>query len=169
MFPPQSPSRSDYDGLPDPPTLISLANAKLKLNHHVNDLAKLNDRINMAEANLAQIVLEAQCAINEMAKERSAMEDQILFTRSYLSPIRRLPSELLSYVFNWCFEEHPCCAWVLSAVCRKWRRLALNMPKMWSKVPSFLSIFLSKCENNPRMLDIVLPFSNVLNVFGFFS
>ncbi|KAL0071347.1 hypothetical protein AAF712_001204 [Marasmius tenuissimus] len=120
MFPESSPSPTarsgDIAGLPDPPTLVSLANAKLKLTHHVKDLGKLNDRIAQAEAHLAQIVLEARCAINEMAREKSDIEDQILLTRSYLSPIRRLPSELLSYVFYWCFDEHPCCAWILSAI-----------------------------------------------------
>ncbi|KAL0581575.1 hypothetical protein V5O48_000504 [Marasmius crinis-equi] len=107
---------NDIDDLPDPPTIVSLADAKLKLSHHFESLGKLNDKISEAEAHLAQIVLEAQCAINEMAKEKSVVEERILHTQSYLSPIRRLPSELLSYVFYWCFEDHPCCAWILSAI-----------------------------------------------------
>ncbi|KAG6331874.1 hypothetical protein ID866_7217 [Astraeus odoratus] len=27
-----------------------------------------------------------------------------------------------------------CCAWVLASVCRSWRRLALSIPKLWSKI-----------------------------------
>jgi hypothetical protein len=60
-----------------------------------------------------------------------------------MSPIRRLPSELLRHIFMMNFDEYPCCAWILSSVCLQWRRLALSMPKLWSKVwhplPSLLS------------------------------
>ncbi|KAJ6595306.1 hypothetical protein B0H10DRAFT_774007 [Mycena sp. CBHHK59/15] len=54
--------------------------------------------------------------------------------QAYLSPTRRLSSELLSEMFLWCFDGHPCCGWVLSAVCAKWRRQALNIPLIRSKV-----------------------------------
>ncbi|KAG7092531.1 hypothetical protein E1B28_008881 [Marasmius oreades] len=134
---PVSPSTStisDMDDFPDPPSRVSLANAKLTLTEHAKSLEQLSSKINEAEAHLAQIVLEAQCAINEMTRERSLIEEKISRTQSYLAPTRRLPSELLSYVFNWCFQDHPCCAWILAAVCRKWRRLALNMPRIWSKI-----------------------------------
>ncbi|KAJ6578933.1 hypothetical protein B0H10DRAFT_2236042 [Mycena sp. CBHHK59/15] len=56
------------------------------------------------------------------------------FTCAYLSPTRRLSSELLSEMFLWCFDGHPCCGWVLSAVCAKWRRQALNIPLIRSKI-----------------------------------
>ncbi|KAI0311008.1 hypothetical protein OF83DRAFT_1152884 [Amylostereum chailletii] len=32
------------------------------------------------------------------------------------------------------FSEYPCCAWILASVCPLWRRLALSMPKIWSKI-----------------------------------
>ncbi|KAF9265446.1 hypothetical protein L218DRAFT_1075566 [Marasmius fiardii PR-910] len=148
---PTTSTISDIDDFPDPPNLVSLSNAKLTLNEHLKSLEQLSSKINEAEAHLAQIVLEARCAINEMTREKSLIEEKVSRTQSYLAPIRRLPSELLSYVFNWCFQDHPCCAWILAAVCRKWRRLALNMPRIWSKVAWFFSsaslILLCDCEN----------------------
>ncbi|KAK7054799.1 hypothetical protein VNI00_003262 [Paramarasmius palmivorus] len=105
-----------FDSLPDPPDLVSLANARISLQHRLKTLGQLNDKISVAEAELAQIVREATCAINELNKEKSLLEDQIVHTQSYLAPIRRLPTELLRYVFTWCFEDNPCVAWTLSAI-----------------------------------------------------
>ncbi|KAF8632777.1 hypothetical protein AX15_001680 [Amanita polypyramis BW_CC] len=66
--------------------------------------------------------------------QRAQLEAKELRTLAYLSPIRKLPAELLRDIFLWNFEEHPCCAWVLSAVCTSWRRLVLQTPGLWSKI-----------------------------------
>ncbi|THU89534.1 hypothetical protein K435DRAFT_821368 [Dendrothele bispora CBS 962.96] len=119
-------------GLPPPST--SLAQARESLAQSLKSLDSLDNDIKQAEAHLADIVREAQCQINQMRTDKAVLEDTILKTKSYLAPIRRLPSELLRSVFMFSFQDHPCCCWVLAAVCSDWRRLALDMPKLWSKV-----------------------------------
>ncbi|RDB27535.1 hypothetical protein Hypma_003789 [Hypsizygus marmoreus] len=119
---------------PDPPTALSLADARRSLSVTRSSVAELSTKIDAAEAALAQVVRESQYVISELQIEKQMLEKQLLDTMAYLSPIRTLPQELLRNIFMWCFEEHPCCAWVLAGVCPAWRALALKMPRLWSKI-----------------------------------
>lgn len=119
---------------PDPPTQSTLADARKVLYATESSVEDITSKIDAAEAALAEIVKESRYVINEMQNERVRLEEQAFQARAYLSPIRRLPTELLRDIFTWSFEEYPCCAWVLAGVCVPWRRLALKMPKIWSKV-----------------------------------
>ncbi|KAJ7487900.1 hypothetical protein FB451DRAFT_728946 [Mycena latifolia] len=121
----------------DPPTALTLAAARAALHESVTNAASLADRIKSAQVSLAQIVAETQATIDDMLKEELILQETIDQTRAYLSPIRRLPGELVRELFLWCFEGHPCCAWVLSAVCATWRHQALAIPRIWSKIRLF--------------------------------
>lgn len=123
-----------YFNLPEPPTETAFAEARRTLALARSSVSELTHKIDTAESALAQIVADSKCAINELVRERLAMEDQVFRTMAYLSPIRRLPNELLREIFLCHFEEYPVCAWGLAAVCTMWRRLALSMPRIWSKV-----------------------------------
>jgi len=123
-----------FSEFPDPPTKETLADARRTLNTTRASVRGLTNKIDTAEATLARIIRESQSAIDEMHTERKALEGSISRTLAYLSPIRRLPIELLREVFLWTFEDHPCTGWVLAAVCTSWRRLSLRMPRIWSKV-----------------------------------
>lgn len=118
----------------DPPTTTSLADARRLLNESNTSLADVDRKIEAAEAQLAQIVADSRCSIKQLQRERASLEEKISRTLAYMSPIRRIPAELLRLIFMMHFDEYPCCAWVLSSVCSQWRRLALSMPKLWSKV-----------------------------------
>ena len=118
----------------EPPTPSSLADARRSLDESNSSLANVDRKIEAAEAQLAQIVADSRCSINQLQRERAALEEKISRTLAYMSPIRRLPAELLRHIFMMNFDEYPCCAWILSSVCSQWRRLALSMPKLWSKV-----------------------------------
>lgn len=126
----------------DPPTASSLADARKSLGATRTSVEQLDIKIDAAEAALVQVMKESQFVINELQRERAALDECVLQAMAYLSPIRRLPMELLRDVFMWCFQDHPCCGWVLAAVCNPWRRLALKMPRIWSKVCIFLSALL---------------------------
>ncbi|KAJ7274869.1 hypothetical protein C8J57DRAFT_1714611 [Mycena rebaudengoi] len=116
------------------PTTVTLAAARSALDESLAADATLAGRIADAEAALAQIVAEAQAVIDDLRTEKQILQNQILQTRAYLAPIRRLPGELLRELFLRCFESHPCCAWILSAVCATWRQQALSIPQIWSKI-----------------------------------
>lgn len=118
----------------DPPTKETLANARRSLEATRASVEEITYTINAAEIALAKLVRESRLAINELEGQRTTLEDQVSRTLAYLSPIRRLPIELLREIFVWSFEEHACSAWVLAAVCPSWRRLSLKIPIIWSKV-----------------------------------
>jgi F-box-like len=118
----------------EPPTPSSLADARRFLDKTATSRADLDRKIEAAEAQLAQIVADSRCTIKQLQRERETLDEKISRALAYMSPIRRLPSELLRHIFMMNFDEHPCCAWILSSVCSQWRRMALSMPKLWSKV-----------------------------------
>jgi F-box-like len=118
----------------DPPTASSLADARRLLNEDNASLDHLDRKIEAAEAQLNQIMAESRSAINQLQRERAVLEEKIAHALAYMSPIRRLPIELLRHIFMMHFDEFSCCAWILSSVSSQWRRLALSMPKLWSKV-----------------------------------
>ncbi|KAG5643035.1 hypothetical protein DXG03_001647 [Asterophora parasitica] len=100
----------------DPPTEISLADARRTLSSSRSSVAELDAKIETAEAALAQVVRDSKSLIHEMQTERAMLEERALTAMAYLSPIRRLPTEMLRDIFLRSFEAHPCCAWVLAAI-----------------------------------------------------
>lgn len=132
---------SSFD-FPEPPTEAAVAHARAQLASYTHDSRALERRIQDARDALARIVEDRQSAIFEMERELASLEDKLAYTKAYVSPIKRLPHELLRHIFLFTFDDCAWSAWVLSAVCSLWRRLVLSMPRLWSKVRSYLSLFL---------------------------
>ena len=122
--------------LPEPPTDATIAHARAKLALYDADAKSLSQHIQDASDALARIVEEQQSAIRDLEKDLAALEDKVALTRAYISPIKRLPHELLRHIFLFIFDDCSWSAWVLAAVSPLWRRLSLSMPKLWSKVSS---------------------------------
>jgi|SRR6266550_66840 len=120
--------------LREPPTKESIRDARNALHLTRREIAQLTNQIDTADAALAVLVHDSKKNINSLIAHRAHLEATELRTLAYLSPIRKLPSELLRDIFISNFDEYPCCAWVLAAVCSSWRRLVLQTPKLWSKV-----------------------------------
>ncbi|KAF5349078.1 hypothetical protein D9756_009428 [Leucocoprinus leucothites] len=139
-IPPSSPEIQNMVVPPplftEPSTADTLHHARLHLESTRSSILALDAKIASAEMALVQLVREAKASIAKMAEEKSRLEEDEATTKSYLSPVRRLPAELLREIFLWHFEEHEACAWVLAAVCSSWRRLALRTPKLWAKPES---------------------------------
>lgn len=127
-----------FMSFPEPPTQATLADARRSLNETRISVMQMSSKIDKAEAELEQLVHDSKTIINQMQQERACLQEHLLQTMAYLSPIRRLPTDLLSDIFMWSFEDYSCQAWILASVCSSWRRLALRMPRIWSKVRSHL-------------------------------
>ncbi|KIP10830.1 hypothetical protein PHLGIDRAFT_84540 [Phlebiopsis gigantea 11061_1 CR5-6] len=121
-------------GFAEPPTQATLADARRLLQQQRGAASDLAAQIRAAEDDLARIVRARRVTILELEKELEGVEQQVSRTLAYISHIRRLPQELLGYIFMFIFDDYPCCAWVLAAVCSMWRRQVLSMPKLWSKI-----------------------------------
>ena len=121
---------------PEPPTAGSRAEAQAQIESNKKKIQSMSETIASTEDKLAQIINEYRCAIRALHKSKQELEEEVSLSLAYISPIRTLPHELLRHIFLLNFEDQPCCAWGVAAVCSLWRRLVLGMPRMWSKVCS---------------------------------
>jgi hypothetical protein len=86
------------------------------------------------DIDLLEVVLESR------RRERQALEEFRNLHASLLSPIRRLPPELLMEIFmllptDWGSQARDWDAtFILGAVCSGWRKLALSMPLLWCSI-----------------------------------
>ncbi|THU80985.1 hypothetical protein K435DRAFT_694550, partial [Dendrothele bispora CBS 962.96] len=83
---------------------------------------------------------EAEVPVS-LRNRQKELRSQIIWYRSLLAPIRRLPLECLSHIFalvcTGCKvtrEEVDCPATRLSQVCAGWRELARSIPILWSDI-----------------------------------
>ncbi|KAJ7440919.1 hypothetical protein B0H11DRAFT_2097326, partial [Mycena galericulata] len=84
----------------------------------------------------AQIVA-LQSALNRCIQDRRTLEADIQRHEGTLSPLRRMPPELLSLIFR--FLSPPThnvdpAPWTVSRVCRKWRGVVTSQPSFWASV-----------------------------------
>lgn len=101
------------------------------------------------EARLATIdtaIANARAVLDRLVTEGKSVEEQLHAQRAILSPIRRVPPELISHIFVFCLpsysDDSEKSAWgslalnpfelVLTNVCRRWKDIAFTTPQLWS-------------------------------------
>ncbi|KAF9070045.1 hypothetical protein BDP27DRAFT_1183015, partial [Rhodocollybia butyracea] len=75
-----------------------------------------------------------------LAAQRDNLKQYASEVQSLLSPARKVPDEILQCIFDDCcdtnnfeaFRNKPVIA--ISSVCTRWRRNALSMPALWSRI-----------------------------------
>ncbi|KAL1689644.1 hypothetical protein GGG16DRAFT_114887 [Schizophyllum commune] len=84
-------------------------------------------------------VIDKQERLLDLLKgSRNVLKNVLDVQRSYMAPIRRLPPEILTEIMEWACGDRvdlsaPCCApLTLAAVCKTWRDIALECPRLWS-------------------------------------
>ncbi|KAJ7475208.1 hypothetical protein B0H11DRAFT_2235834 [Mycena galericulata] len=116
-----------------------LSQAKLEMNKLEARIAALNSASDEAELVVRGIQEAGECA--------SQMQ-------SILSPLRRLPPELLAEIFVFCgahkvyyYPSQRKPPLLLLRVCRTWRAVALSTPELWAR--------LEWCLRTPKDVDII--------------
>ncbi|KAF9026741.1 hypothetical protein BDZ89DRAFT_922930, partial [Hymenopellis radicata] len=95
----------------------------------------IQDDTDNVDARLAEL----QSAANALVQERNQLVRYANSFKSLLSPIRRLPPELLMEIFQHACAHtsrddsfyHTSSRWAIPHVCREWRRVALSCPPFW--------------------------------------
>ncbi|KAF9074505.1 hypothetical protein BDP27DRAFT_1182883, partial [Rhodocollybia butyracea] len=84
-------------------------------------------------SHLSQIISAAKTELTVLYSEKRALEEDARRALGEIAPIRRIPAELLREVFLQVFEEdaRARAGWIFAAVCRRWRGLALETPRLW--------------------------------------
>ncbi|CAK5270690.1 unnamed protein product [Mycena citricolor] len=96
--------------------------------------------------------------IDALMDERAALRAYVDTHRGLASPLRRLPTELLETLFIACLpEKHNAllamteCPLLLTHVCRRWRTVALALPRLWCSLHVPI-VYLMYCEGRRRLL-----------------
>lgn len=97
---------------------------------------------------LDQQIVEAKATLDSLKKERVRVAKGLKDMRILSSPIRRVPTDILSEVFLACREpETPLdfphgadsldlrrAPWILLRVCSRWRNIGTSLPSLWSMI-----------------------------------
>ncbi|KAJ7498222.1 hypothetical protein B0H11DRAFT_834860 [Mycena galericulata] len=114
---------------PEAPVVPFIHSVLLRIGTH---LACLDDEISS---------LRAQLELLE--KGRASLSDYHMQNKGIVSPLRRMPPEVLGEIFSWTLlsvEEAWSCdrfkksPWVLTHICSRWRSISLATPSLWSQV-----------------------------------
>lgn len=116
----------------DVPLEDEAAQVQEMLNGAVEDLNQLKEEISRADALLARL-----------HEKRCKLEVTITGYKSVISPVRRLPTEIVSEIARHCLDGEPVFlstapkqeernAWTLAQVCSPWRSKLLAYKKLWS-------------------------------------
>ncbi|KAJ3535960.1 hypothetical protein NMY22_g6248 [Coprinellus aureogranulatus] len=107
-----------------------LANLKSILKSQVADLSALDKEIE-----------ELQQLLDLRRADQQRLQDGVQAHMSLVSPIRRLPAEILQQIFLLCRAAHRMpvirkeeAPLLLTSVCRGWRDLALGTPELWDSI-----------------------------------
>ncbi|KAF7370259.1 hypothetical protein MSAN_00657000 [Mycena sanguinolenta] len=80
-------------------------------------------------------------ALDKLTEERDALSTYVEAHKSLLSPIRRLPRDIVEVIFLACLPMHRNCVMsaqeapvLLGRICSSWRAISLSMPRLWSRL-----------------------------------
>ncbi|KAJ7763656.1 hypothetical protein DFH07DRAFT_812680 [Mycena maculata] len=79
-----------------------------------------------------------QSSLDKLTAECNSLDVHIQKHEHALSPLRRMPTEILSLIFTFTMPPHHPCAesgpWLVSAVCARWRTITLSQPLLWTVI-----------------------------------
>ncbi|KAJ6616655.1 hypothetical protein B0H10DRAFT_2036413 [Mycena sp. CBHHK59/15] len=86
-------------------------------------------------------IVEMQQAIDDLIEERYALNSYVQAHRALVSPVRRLPLDIIQEIFIACLPTHRNCVMsareapvLLGRVCSAWRSISLSTPRLWARL-----------------------------------
>ncbi|KAJ7457216.1 hypothetical protein B0H11DRAFT_2063389 [Mycena galericulata] len=115
-----------------------------------SDLDAINSGLSKTDAHLACLdaeLLRLSARVAQLERERALLSEHRARNRAIISPLRRMPPEVLCEIFAWTLPTLPppeatsrrwptiCDSpWVLTQICNRWRAIAAARPSLWSLV-----------------------------------
>ncbi|KAJ7314384.1 hypothetical protein DFH08DRAFT_895330, partial [Mycena albidolilacea] len=124
------------DPSPIPRDILDTNNPPAEYNHPA--LRAFVSRGSARRAYLDVKIAPLKAELAKLLDERESLDAEVRKHEGALSPLRRMPVEIISLIFKFAapfrsyvmnVEEGP---WVLSAVCSWWRTIALSQPSLWN-------------------------------------
>nr|GAT54599.1 predicted protein [Mycena chlorophos] len=121
-----------------PPTDQQRAESRPVLNRLQNESNAISDELRRLKVTVARLNAEARCWRMLQGRLDASMETY----RSIVSPIRRMPDEILAEIFTQCVaqDRHPLSSdhsfslLRIVRVCRRWRAVAFASPRLWRHI-----------------------------------
>ncbi|KAJ7031028.1 hypothetical protein C8F04DRAFT_1186305 [Mycena alexandri] len=89
---------------------------------------------------LNDAITELQIALDKLAEERDGLVAYMDGHKALISPIRRLPLDIIEEIFIACMPTHRNCVMsaleapiVLGRICSSWRTIAYSTPRLWAR------------------------------------
>lgn len=126
--------------------------------------------------NARRELAECEAQIKALESRRDSLRIYTNQLQALFSPVRKIPGEILQHIFDDCCDvavvQPPTAhmltgnrpAMALSGVCSRWRRNALSLPAIWSRIsvvcvhqnPKLIDIFLDRALQHPLTVSIEL-------------
>ncbi|KAJ7272082.1 hypothetical protein B0H12DRAFT_973195, partial [Mycena haematopus] len=86
-------------------------------------------------------ITKLQEAIDKLAEERGRIGAYVKAHKALLSPVRRLPLDIIQELFVACLPTHRNCVMsaseapvLLGRICSSWRAITLSTPRLWASL-----------------------------------
>ncbi|KAJ7634642.1 hypothetical protein FB45DRAFT_470961 [Roridomyces roridus] len=86
-------------------------------------------------------IAELQQALSKLLEKREGLQTYVQAHEALLSPIRRMPADVVQEIFKACLPTHRNCVMdaseaplLLGRVCSAWRTLSLATPRLWASL-----------------------------------
>ncbi|KAK0479195.1 hypothetical protein IW261DRAFT_1626576 [Armillaria novae-zelandiae] len=157
--------------------LISINEPPLELEE-----APLRDIVNQGPQMLTDLdakIADVKDTLQQLLRERSQVADNLSIAKNILHPIRRRPTDVLRHIFLACVQSPVECLfsllrndsmnllegpWHISHVCRRWRSIATNTPRLWLCISLIFPIDASRTLGFTLMLGCYIERSKNLEL-----
>ncbi|KAF5384664.1 hypothetical protein D9757_007487 [Collybiopsis confluens] len=132
------------------------------------ELSQLNDLLIEPQQELDRLgseIARAQAILDDLLSKQQKVQKYFEAHRALMSPIRQLPSETLAEIFQWCLPASDVgygarslahAPLLLTTICRDWRRVSMETPRLWSSLHIFFPPYLEKGVRSRRIAGIEL-------------
>ncbi|KAJ6465787.1 hypothetical protein C8R45DRAFT_1022389 [Mycena sanguinolenta] len=91
--------------------------------------------------NLEDKIADLQKSIDQLVEERVGLESYVGAHSALISPVRRLPLDIIQEIFVACMPTHRNCVMsateapvLLGRICSGWRTISLSTPRLWASL-----------------------------------
>ncbi|KAJ7605840.1 hypothetical protein DFH06DRAFT_1487084 [Mycena polygramma] len=103
-------------------------------------------------------IYQLQATLEQCQRRREEVLESVRQHRSILSPIRRVPAELICEILSWTWSGKKT-PWHLGHICQSWRQHAVSYPLLWTSI----TVYCSHLDINRTLLKLAAQLQRSAN------